>query len=474
VAYIASQKPQGWTCLAARYDDRGISGATTERPALQRLLADVAAGEVDAVVVQRVDRLSRSLLGFSRIVDALEKNDCSFVSVSQRFDTTDSMGRLTLNMLLSFAQFERELIAERTRDKSHAARRRGRFTGSTPVLGFDIAGGGGRLVVNEEEAEQVRLIFATYLKSGSLIPCVQRLNAMGATTKRHMSRKGGVTGGKPFVKTSLHAVLTNPVVIGKVRFNGELFEGEHPAIIDEEMWNRVQAKLRANGNGDGRSTRGSRRPALLRGLLHCARCGCPMTFTYTSSGSKRYAYYKCATALKQGAAACTTEALPAKEVEDYVVRELAAIGRDEGVIAETVAQARALADAEVHSLEAERDALKGALEGLEGQIREAATAAPSGANALRMADLQAEAAEMEARMGAVHKQLDEARAGHLDETDVRRALADFDGLWEEMTPSERARTLHALVERVAYDGQAETVAITFQPTGIKALAGETR
>jgi len=471
-SYVASQKSDGWTCLAARYDDRGISGATTERPALQRLLADVAAGEVDCIVVYKVDRLSRSLLDFARLMDRFNQLGVAFVSITQNFSTADAVGRLTLHMLMSFAEFERSMISERTRDKVHAARRRGRFTGSTPPMGYRIADEGGRLVVDDEEAECVRRIFGLYLECGSLIPCVQRLNAMGVTTKRHRSKKGNVTGGKPFVKTSLHAVLTNPVVIGKARFNGALFEGEHPAIIDEEIWNRVQAKLRANGNGRGRTTKRSRGAGLLGGLLVCGPCGKPMGHHFTSKGSRRYRYYRCLNSDKTGADTCPSGSLPAPEIERYVVRELAAIGRDETVIAETARQARELADVEVVRLKAERATLETALRALEGQMREAVDAPPTGANSVRLADLQAETAETQARMARLGKELSEARAGHLAEADVRRALTDFDALWNTMTPSERARTLTALVERVAYDGQAETVGITFRPVGIRALAGE--
>jgi site-specific DNA recombinase len=473
-SYIASQKAEGWVCLPERYDDGGFSGASTNRPALQRLLADMDAGAFDVLIVYRTDRLSRSILDFLRLLERVEKAGVAYVSVTEAFSTGTPAGRLMMHLLLSFAQYEREVISERTRDKVHAARRRGRFTGSTPPMGYDLPPEGRRLVVNPEEAERVREIFDLYLRRGSLIPTTAELNRRGWTTKAWTSKKGRTCGGTQFCKTSLHSLLTNATVAGLVRFGGELYPGEHEAVVDPDVWKRVQDRLKANGNGDGRSTRRSQRPALLHGLLHCARCECPMTFTYTTKKSRRYAYYKCATALKQGAEACPTEALPAKEIEDYVVRELGAIGRDEAVVAETVAQARELADVEVGRLESEQAELEKALCALGESTREVATAAPSGPNALRLTDLQAEIATAQARMAEIHKELDEATASHLDEADLRAALADFDGLWADMTPAERARTLHALVERVAYDGQAETVAITFRPVGIRALAGDPR
>jgi site-specific DNA recombinase len=473
-SYVASQKAEGWVCLPEHYDDGGFSGASTNRPALQRLLADMDAGAFDVLVVYRTDRLSRSILDFLRLLERVEKAGVAYVSVTESFSTGTPAGRLMMHLLLSFAEYERQVIAERTRDKVHAARRRGRFTGSTPPMGYRIAAEGGRLVVDEGEAERAREIFALYLKRGSLIPTVAELNRRGWRTKRWVSRKGTVVGDTPFVKTSLHGLLTNATVAGLVRFGGELYPGEHEAVVDPDLWNRVQERLKANGNGDGRATKRSRCPALLAGLLWCAPCGKPMGFTYTTKGSRRYRYYRCGNSDKTGADTCPSGSLPAAEIERYVVRELAAIGRDEDVIAETARQARELADVEVVRLEGERAETEKAQRALEEQMREAATAPPTGANAVHMADLQAEAAETEARMGAIQRDLEDARAGHLDEADMRAALADFDALWEAMTQAERARTLHALVERVAYDGQAETVAITFRPIGIKALAGEAR
>jgi site-specific DNA recombinase len=473
-SYIASQKAEGWVCLPEHYDDGGFSGASTNRPALIRLLADMDAGRFDCLVVYRTDRLSRSILDFLRLLERVEKAGVAYVSVTESFSTGTPAGRLMMHLLLSFAQYEREVISERTRDKVHAARRRGRFTGSTPPMGYDLPPEERRLVVNEGEAERVREIFDLYLRRGSLIPTVAELNRRGWRTKRWVSRKGTVVGDTPFVKTSLHGLLKNATVAGLVRFGGELYPGEHPAVIDPDLWKRVQERLKANGNGDGRATKRSRCPALLAGLLWCAPCGKPMGHTYTAKGSRRYRYYRCGNADKRGTDACPSGSLPAAEIERYVVEELGAIGRDEAVVAETVRQARAIAEADVHRLEAERAALEEALCALGENIREVGTTAPSGPNALRMTDLQAEAAEMEARMGAVHKQLDEAAAGHLEEADMRAALADFGSLWEAMTPSERARTLHALVERVAFDGQAETVAIIFRPVGIKALARDPR
>ena len=188
-AYVASQRGEGWTSLCTRYDDGGYTGANMDRPALKRLLADVDAGKIDCVVVYKVDRLSRSIYDFARIIDLLNRREVFFVSVTQPFDTSNSMGRLTLNTLLSFAQFEREIIAERTRDKIAAARRKGKWSGGRPVLGYDVAPGGGRLVINEDEAARVRAIFAMFLARRALLPVLEELDNRGWTNKRWVTRK---------------------------------------------------------------------------------------------------------------------------------------------------------------------------------------------------------------------------------------------------------------------------------------------
>src|SRR6266478_8086807 len=245
-AYILSQREQGWAAVPERYDDGGFTGGNMDRPALQRLLADIDASRIDCVIVYKVDRLSRSLLDFARILDSFEQRQVSFVSVTQQFNTTMSLGRLTLNILLSFAQFEREIIAERTRDKMAAARRKGKWVGGMPVLGYDVAPQGGRLVVNPQEAEQVRNIFELYLNCGSVIGVAQRLSQNGWTTKRWITKSGKPHSGRLFNKNTVTALLGNVVYIGQVRHEGQLYPGEHEAILDRELWNEVNRHLCEN------------------------------------------------------------------------------------------------------------------------------------------------------------------------------------------------------------------------------------
>src|SRR5258707_1368753 len=242
LAYIKSQASQGWTCIKAPYDDGGFTGGNMERPALKRLLADIQAGKIDCVAVYKVDRLSRSLLDFARMMETFERHHVAFVSVTQQFNTAHSMGRLVLNVLLSFAQFEREIISERTRDKIAAARRKGKWSGGHPLLGYDVDPRGFKLVINAEEAQRVRAIFALYLECGGLIATVQELDRRGWKNKCWQTRKGHVRGGSPFTKGSLHHLLTNVVYRGQVEYKKEVHTGEHEAIVEAKVWQQVHDK----------------------------------------------------------------------------------------------------------------------------------------------------------------------------------------------------------------------------------------
>jgi site-specific DNA recombinase len=275
-AFIASQKLDGWVLVPDRYDDGGYTGANMERPAVQRLLADIEAGKVDTIVVYKIDRLSRSLLDFARIMEILERHRVSFVSVTQQFNTATSMGRLVLNMLLSFAQFEREMISERTRDKIAATRRKGKWSGGMPLLGYDVVDT--KLVVLPVEAERVRQIFELYLERGALVSTVDELNRRAWTTKSWTTKKGIVRGGLPFGKTRLHQLLTNVTYLGKIKYKDEVHEGEHEAIVDRQTFEQVQTMLAGNGPGRGGAP-STRHTGILSGLLRCKSCDCGMVHT---------------------------------------------------------------------------------------------------------------------------------------------------------------------------------------------------
>ncbi len=241
-AYIASQKQEGWTTLHTCYDDGGVSGATLERPALQRLLGDIEHGLIDVIVVYKVDRLSRALSDFAKLVELFDRKAVSFVSVTQQFNTTTSIGRLTLNVLLSFAQFEREVTGERIRDKIAASKRKGLWMGGNPPLGYDVKDK--TLIVNETEAETVRTIFRLYRELGSVRELRGRLQAEWVTSKRRVRRDGCIVGGKPINRGALYHLLHNRIYRGEMVHKGKSYPGVHEAIVDEALWDAVQGHPR--------------------------------------------------------------------------------------------------------------------------------------------------------------------------------------------------------------------------------------
>jgi len=372
-AYITAQKHEGWVCLPDRYDDGGFTGGNLDRPAVQRMMSDIKAGKIDCVVVYKVDRLSRSLMDFARMMETFEEHHVSFVSVTQQFNTSHSMGRLMLNVLLSFAQFEREIISERTRDKIAAARRKGKFAGGRPVLGYDLLSNpaGPRLVVNDAEANQVRTIFELYLKHQALIPTVRELDQRGWTTKAWQTKDGRRVGGCPFDKNLLYHLLTNVVYLGKVRYRDEVHPGEHAAIVDEQVWQRVQAVLGRNGRTGGGVVK-NKYGALLKGLLRCGSCECSMGHTYSAQGTKRYRYYVCLRAQKRGWDKCPTKSVPAGEIERFVVEQIKGIGKDPAVLKETLRQARGQSQRSLAGLQTEERRLERELARHNADVRKVA------------------------------------------------------------------------------------------------------
>ncbi len=470
-AFVASQRGEGWELIPDHYDDGGYSGGNTERPALKRLMDDVAAGRVNVVLVYKLDRLSRSLLDFTKLMEVFDAKKVAFVSITQKFDTSTSMGRLMLHILLSFAQFEREMIAERTRDKMSAARRKGKWVGGTLILGYDVDPNGGRLVVNEAEAARVREIYDLYLKEQSLVGTVTILNERGWTTKSWTTKKGTVHEGSRFDKSNLHAMLSNTTYSGRVLYKGTIYDGEHPAIIDRATFDRTQGILRRNGRTGGATVR-NKHGALLKSLVRCVPCDAGMIHTWTLKGTRRYRYYLCLKAQKEGWAACPTKAIPAVEVERYVVDRIRAIAGDAQVVADTADAARRQHDADVARLAREHDDAEKDARGLAAQMRKHAAAKDDALATARLAELMEKTRTAERRLTDAREALAAAERQHVDEEDLVTTLGLFDDMWDALYPREQARILRLLVERVGYDGSDGTLAITLRPTGIKALAAE--
>jgi len=336
-AYIASQRHEGWVPVPHHYDDGGISGGTLDRPGLQRLLADIEARRIDVIVVYKVDRLTRSLMDFAKLVDAFERNGVSFVSITQQFNTTTSMGRLTLNILLSFAQFEREVIGERIRDKVAASRRKGMWMGGNPPLGYDIQNR--KLVVNETEAALVRHIFERFTKIGSATKLVKELGAEGHRTKSWVTAAGRERQGRPLDKGYLYRLLNNRVYLGEAVHKGVSHPGEHQAVVQPDLWGKVHAILSENWRTRANRTRAAT-PAPLKGLIRCAEHGCAMTPSHTRKNGKQYRYYVCMHATKNGRDTCSVRTVPAGEIEDAVISQVRALLSTPEMVARTARAAR--------------------------------------------------------------------------------------------------------------------------------------
>ena len=340
-AYVASQRSEGWVLVRDQYDDGGISGGTLERPGLQRLMADIEDGLVDVVVVYKIDRLSRSLADFARLVEVFDRNNVTFVSVTQSFNTTTSMGRLTLNILLSFAQFEREVTAERIRDKFAASRRKGIWMGGVPPYGYRVENR--KLLVQDSEADEVRWVFARFLEIGSATLLAREMGVRGMTT-RH---------GNRIDKKYLYRLLNNRAYIGEAVHKGESYLGEYDAIIYRETWDRVHAILTESPRKRAARTRADT-PALLKGLLF-GPDGAAFSPTHTRKGDRLYRYYVSQTVLKHGAGSCPIGRVPAGEIEAAVIDQLRAVFRQPEIVAGTWKAARAH-DGDISETEA-REAL---------------------------------------------------------------------------------------------------------------------
>ena len=316
-AYILSQAREGWTLTGESYDDGGISGGTLERPALQRLLEDVKAGLIDIIVVYKVDRLTRSLLDFAKLVEAFDAAGVSFVSVTQSFNTTTSMGRLTLNMLLSFAQFEREVTAERIRDKIAASNARGMWMGGVPPLGYRPSGRS--LAILPEQATLVNDIYGRYLEIGNVRLLADALRDDGVVAPPRTTTTGKTMGGRPFTRGQLYLMLACRTYLGEISHHGKVYPGLHDAIIERDLWDRVQALLQQNRQGR-RTGRSAQQPSLLSGLVR-DKAGEPLIPVHTTKGKVRYRYY--VSRALQACEAAEGMRIPARELETAVVERLA-------------------------------------------------------------------------------------------------------------------------------------------------------
>ena len=458
--YIENQAHLGWRLVSEKYDDGGFTGANLERPAFQRLVADIEAGKIDVLVVYKVDRLSRSLLDFAKVIDRFNRAGTAFVSVTQNFSTADAMGRLTLNMLMSFAEFEREMIAERTRDKIAAARRKGKWTGGPVPLGYDVVDK--HLVVNELEAVVVREIFDLYLKHRSALSVMRVLNETGRATKRHQAKNGNVRKARAWTKDAVLRILKNPVYAGYMPYRDEIHPGEHDAIVDRDTYTRTRALL--DDRGGKRRTVVRNPEYLLRGLLRCTNCGKTFTPASTRKKGKEYRYYRCVTRDKEGRKACPARPLPADAIEAFVIDRIREATADGGLTADVSAELNMLFEERRKALMTERRDLPAAIatlssEGrtLVGTIREV-----NGTSRRLLEDRIEEVGEelgrCEARLATVERALAELDRTEIEAEWVTRTLADLDDIWDVLTVENRGRLVRAMVKRIDVDDINGTVA----------------
>jgi len=444
-ALIASQAGNGWAATDKDYVDAGFSAATTNRPALTQLIEDVSARRVDVVIVYKLDRLSRNQRDLLELLDLFDKHGVAFKSVTQNFDTTGPMGRAMLGMLGVFAELERGMISERTRDKVMAARRRGRWTGGPPPLGYDLVDS--KLIPNEAEAERVRGIYEAYLEHQSLTRAVQVLRDRKWTTKSWTTQGGAFRHGKPFTVASLRRLLTNPVYIGKAKCGDDVAEGNHDPILSTALWDQAQAILQQKGNDGGRRTK-NRHDALLKGLLRCAACDAAMTPSYTSKGARRYRYYVCSRAQKLGWDQCPTKSLPAAAIERIVVEQTRQAVQNPALVRETTQAAEAEREAQIRQLEADLRLTEREIEARrQEQRRLAASAGGNGspAHAARTA------------LGTVAEELEAHIAHHQELTNRLTAIRE-----QEIVGDEQRALLALLFERVEYHAENDDLELVLR------------
>lgn len=428
-AFIKSQAHQGWT-LADTFEDGGFTGASMERPGFRTLLKSVEKGRVDVVVVYKVDRLSRSLFDFVKVMEQFNAREVAFVSVTQNFSTADAMGRLTLNMLMSFAEFERAMIIERTRDKIAAARRKGKWTGGNVPFGYDVRSK--RLVVNEAEATIVRELFWKYLIGTSALKLAADMNGLKQDPSRLVR-----PSRHPWAQARILGMLRNRIYLGEVHSHGTYYPGEHAALVDREVFEAVQSLLARQNRRDKapyiQMSRASKE-YLLRGLLRCAHCGHLMTTASVRRGHESHRYYRCLTRNTRGKDACPTRQIPAEGLESFVVDQVRSALKG-GTLTQAQADAR-LVLAE-HRLISTREVLASLLE------ERNASQAPS----LRVTDLRREAEDL----------LSEAAEWRW----LSQLLGRFDDLWEGLNPDNRHKLLGLVVREVKIDELANRLQVRF-------------
>lgn len=472
-AFIKSREPEGWKVCPIEYNDPGFSGGNMDRPGLKKLIADARNGKFQVVVCYKYDRLSRNTRDFLHILDIFDRNGVAFVSVTQPIDTTSSIGRLMRSILMDFAQFEREMIAERTRDKMAAMARKGKRTGGYPIIGYDINYEKKCLEVNTEESVQVQEMFTEYLKTRSLSETAKAMNAKGCRMKAWITQQGTPKGGQKFNKANLWYLLRNPLYIGKIRHKEETYDGEHPAIISEDIFHEVQKTFERNGDGKVRkSIKNRSHTFLLKGLLRCTCCKTAMTpSSCLPRKQSRFYYYKCLSVSKLDKTACRVRSVPAKAIEDFVTARLKQLSANTKLVDKIIRQSRLLTGKDMPAKREEKQQLavrlgKVSLEA-NNLVAVLAQEGPDSQSrtfiAEKLAELKAQRDELEAKSALLNSEIEQMENMELDTNIVQAGLKNFLALFDKLNGGEKAEILSLLIKQVEFNGTAQKVAIHLRP-----------
>lgn len=467
-SYIQSQKSRGWITIPTHYDDGGFTGANTDRPAFNRLISDVKARLIDTVVVYKVDRLSRSLADFATIMELFDTHKVSFVSVTQYFDTSSSIGRMTLNILITFAQFEREMISERIRDKIASSRQKGKYMGGQPVLGYDVVNK--KLIVNENEKYQVQKIYDFYLNNKSIRAIVDTINNWGWTTKQWKTKRGHLAGGKPFNKQLLYTILKNPLYIGKIRHHDKIYDGEHEAIISQDIYDKVQSLLKKNNINQSNTNR-KRIDSMLRGVLFCSSCGSRMAKTYTVKDAKKYTYYTCLNALKNGRKKCSNKSVPSVKLDEFVVNHMRKIATNPEFLSRFLEAFSKQRSTEIENIQSELKVLTVKLASYQiERDRMALDNTLTDIEALNRTHAQLE--KVSERIHYLEKKKNILFNANINAGDITITLNKFFPIWDTLTINEQNRIMDKIFDHILWDGSSESLDFHYSPLGFKLLENQ--
>lgn len=472
-SFIKSREPEGWRVYPESYDDPGFSGGNMDRPALKKLLADVRAGKFQVVVCYKYDRLSRNTKDFLHVLDIFDRYGAAFVSVTQPIDTTSSVGRLMRSILMDFAQFEREMIGERTRDKLAAMARKGKRVGGRLLIGYDIDQEKKTIKANQEEADIANEMFKIYLNTRSLVETSRILNEKGYRLKKWISRNGKPCGGSKFNGANLWNHLKNPIYIGKIRYKGEVLAGEHSGIVPEEIFDDVQAALAKNG--DGRRKRHipkRKRVHILGGLVRCTVCNTTMTASHSHPRKDQwFYYYRCLSVIKSGKSGCKIGSVPAESLEDFILDRLRLLSENTELVERITAEARMASNHSIPEKKAEKSNTASLLGSLDSEKRNLlAVLGKEGTNSSRYSiimerldECKVEEEALKAKLLRLENELNQLETQTIDAEVLRGNLDNFLKVFGRLREEEQQEFLSILIKEIRYDGENKRVKIILRP-----------